>query len=136
MYVLLVILLSFSALYVLVVVQVVNIGNSLSKDLSAYNLEELIDATDQYRIRNSRTRKKRQASNGEFVYIAANLTEAALAGGFTLGDGKDYGGYRNYQLEESGMYTVGLRYQVKGTDTPIILNSVSSEPISKSTIYS
>ena len=131
MYVLLVILLlSFRALYVLVVVQVVDIGTD-PNDLSTYKLEDLIAGTTQYI--DSRTRRKRQTPSVGHVYIAANISETDLASGFTLGDGNYYGGYRNYELEEPGTYTVGLWSQIQGTDIPIILNSVTSQPISKST---
>ena len=115
----------------LVVVQVVDISTN-RKDLSTYKLEDLIAGTTRYI--NSRTRRERQASSGGHVYITANISETDLARGFILGDGNEHGDYLNYELAEPGMYTVGLWAQIQGTDIPIVLNSVTSEPISKSTI--
>ena len=109
----------------LVVVQVVAIGNQPSRPLSQYKLQELIERTNKYR---NRARVKRQA--GESVYIAANLTESELATGFTLGDGGTYSGYVNHPLDPGVGYAVGLWSQVSGTDTPV-LNS-ATQPICKS----
>ena len=99
-------------MYVLVVVQIVD-DDEEPVNLSGYELEDLIDAT----VRYGSERRRRQAMN---VYIAANLTEAQLADGFTLGDGGDYGGYTNHKLDPGVRYNVGLWSQVDGTSIPIL----------------
>ena len=107
--------------------QVVAIGNQPTMNLSAYSLETLKQLTEMY----SMGRGKRQTMNGESVYIAANITESELAIGFTLGDGNEDDGYVNHPLEPDMEYTVGLWSQVNGTDTPLILDLKTQQPISK-----
>ena len=124
------IILNFRALYVLVVVQAVDIGSEPPKNLSDYSLQELRESTTAY----NRARGRRQAMSRGGVYIAANISESKLdGGGFTLGDGTKDKGYINHALEPGLAYTVGLRSKVNGTNIPITVNSVSPQPISKST---
>lgn len=116
---------SLSAVFILVVVQELkNADMRPDRLLSDYTLEELKNATNKY----STERGKRQASSDR-VYIAANITESGLNGGFRLGDGMVYGGYTNHPLKAGVYYNIGLRSQVSGTNTP--LYAVVMEPISK-----
>lgn len=103
------------SLFVLVVVQVID--GQPPRPLSDYTLQQLREATRQYR---RSQRVKRQTGTGERVYIAANLTESDLASNFTLGDGGNYSDYINHQLEPGMEYRVGLWSQVDGTDTPVL----------------
>ena len=102
----------------LVVVQIVS-GSQPPMNLSGYKLQQLIAATDRY----GRGRGRRQAdgqARDPSVYIAANLTEADLANGFTLGDGKPYGAFINHELDPGVSYSVGFWSQVDGTTIPIL----------------
>ena len=85
-----------------------------TRNISNYTLEELIQETNKYANR----RPRRQLNEGP-IYIAANVTEGQLEGGILLGDGMEYGGFRNYQLDSDVMYNVGLRSTVAGSETPV-----------------
>ena len=82
-----------------------------SRSLTDYTLEELIEST---RERDSREPPlqvgKRQADSSSSgllpVYIAANIS--SLGSGFTVGDGRSYGGYRNYELQSNNSYRVAV----------------------------
>ena len=93
-----------------------------TRDISNYTLEELLEETRKY----ANTRPSRQL-NERPIYIAANVTEGQLEGGILLGDGMDYGGFTNYQLDPDMMYNVGLRSTVAGSETPVYQNKTFSE---------
>ena len=108
-------------LFVLIVVQ----EQPSTRNISNYTLEELMEETRKY----ANARQRRQLNEGS-IYIAANVTEGQLEGGIPLGDGIEYGGFRNYQLHPDMMYNVGLRSTVAGSETAVY--AVGNETFSES----
>ena len=82
-----------------------------SRPLTNYTLEELIESTRERASREPPLQVgKRQADSSSNdllpVYIAANIS--SLDSSFTVGDGRSYGGYKNYELKSNNSYRVAV----------------------------
>lgn len=79
-----------------------------SKLLTEYSLEELKESTRIVKqMQESNPVVKRQSSNGlRPVYIAANIS--SLDNSFSVGDGRSYGEYKNYELQSNKTYRVAI----------------------------
>ena len=101
------------ARYYLVIVQQVRVNGlgTVVRPLTDYTLEELIDSTSQRAAREPPLQVgKRQTDDSSStllpVYIAANTS--SLDDSFTVGDGRSYGIYRNYELQSNSSYSVAV----------------------------
>lgn len=81
------------------------------RPLTDYTLEELIESTRERASREPPLQVgKRQADSSSSsllpVYIAANVS--SLDNSFTVGDGRLYGEYKNYELQSNNSYRVAM----------------------------
>ena len=93
-------------------VRISELGMDPLKSLTDYTLEELIESTRERASREPPLQVgKRQTGDSSSsrllpVYIAANIS--SLDDSFTVGDGRSYGGYRNYELQSNSSYRVAV----------------------------
>lgn len=126
---------------VLIVVRQLQGAGQRLTPLSLYTIEQLKALTEQYA---QRQRSRRETE--ENVYIAGNLTSGGCgwAGGiesvvdpalpllllpsasisFTLGDGREVGGYENFPLEAGELYSVAVFGTSRDPNDPVVFAAI------------